>query len=228
MLIVGSLGLAGFLMYLQMPSALAGIVTIQQVTVSGLEHISRGEVSSLLDLPPDATLFSVDADELERRVEMHPWIADAHIGRLLPHTLTVMVTERQPAALFKHAGGELVLDKEGVVLSIVSGEPYPHLPVVSGLNVMKLLEGHTDQRERIREGIRAAALVNEHYASDLRVVLDRTRYFEVVADSMVFQFSQDVETAWKRFLVLRPSIQAELSGKRDEIDLRYAGKVIVR
>lgn len=220
--------LAGLVAYQQVPSALAGFMTIQQVTVSGLDQVSRREVVSLLALAPDATLLSVDGDELRRRVEAHPWIAEATVGRLLPHTLTVVVMERQPAAFFKHAGGKFVLDKDGIVLSIASGDLFPNLPVLSGLNVVELLEGNLTQRDRIREGIRAAQLVRGQVAADLRVVLDHPQYMEVVADGMIFQFNHNLEASWQRYVALQPTIQANLSGKRHEIDLRYAGKVIVR
>ena len=225
---VGGLVLIGLVVYQQVPSALAGLITIQRVTVSGLDQVPHREILSLLALPPNSTLLSVDGDELERRVEAHPRIAGATVGRLLPHTLTIVVAERQPAALFKHAGGEFVLDKDGVVLSIASSKAFPHLPVLSGLNVAKLLEGNLAQGERIRDGILAAQLVREHFASNLRVVLDHPQYVEVVADKVVFQFSRDLEASWQRYVTLQPTIQTGLSGKRQEIDLRYAGKVIVR
>ncbi len=224
----GVLLLIGLIAYLQVPSAIAGLITIKRVTVSGLDHVPRREILSLLALPHHSTLLSVDGDELERRVEAHPRIAEATVGRLLPHTLTIVVTERQPAALFKHAGGEFVLDEEGVLLSIASGDAFPHLPVLSGLNVAKLLEGNLVQGERIRDGIRAAQLVREQFASDLRVVLDHPQYLEVVANKVVFQFSQDLDASWQRYVTLQPTIQTGLSGKQQEIDLRYAGKVIVR
>ncbi|MEC4673922.1 MAG: FtsQ-type POTRA domain-containing protein [Nitrospirota bacterium] len=220
--------LVGLVTYQQVPSALAGLITIQQVTVSGLDHVPRRELSTLLALSTDATLLSVDAEELQRRVEVHPWIAEVTVGRLLPHTLTVIVRERQPAALFKHAGGKLVLDKEGIVLSIASDDAFPLLPVLSGINVVTLLEGNLAQRERIRKGIQAAQLVGEHLGSDLRVMLDHPQYVEVVTEKMIFRFSQDLDTSWQRYVTLKPMIQAGLSGKRQEIDLRFAGKVIVR
>jgi len=228
MIMLVGLVLVGFVTYQQVPSALAGLITIQQVTVSGLDHVLRREISTLLALPPDATLLSVDGDELQRRVEVHPWVAEATVGRLLPHTLTVVVRERQPAALFKHAGGRLVLDKEGIVLSIASDDAFPHLPVLSGINVVPLLEGNPAQRDRMRKGIQAAQLVGEHVESGIRVVLDHPQYVEVMAGKVIFQFSQDLDASWQRYVTLKPRIQARLPGSRQEIDLRFAGKVIVR
>ena len=109
--------------YQWIPSAVADLLAIQRVSISGTDRLDRRVVLSLLALPEDRSLLSVDLSSLKRKVEAHPWVASASVGRVLPHTLTVIVVERKPAALFQHAGGTLFLDKAGVVLSLAPDMP---------------------------------------------------------------------------------------------------------
>ncbi|MYA28057.1 MAG: FtsQ-type POTRA domain-containing protein, partial [Nitrospira sp. SB0666_bin_27] len=131
--LLGILVILGMLGYQWLPSAVAGLLSIQRVSISGTERLDRRVVLSLLDLPDDRSLLSVDLSSLEQKVEAHPAVASASVGRVLPHTLTVIVVERKPAALFQHAGGTLFLDKEGVVLSLAPHRPAGPMPQLMGL-----------------------------------------------------------------------------------------------
>ena len=130
--LLGILATLGLMGYQWIPSAVAGLLSIERVSISGTDRLDRRVVLSLLDLPDDRSLLSVDLSRLEQKVEAHPAVASASVGRVLPDTLTVIVVERKPAALFQHAGGTLFLDKEGVVLSLAPDRRAGTLPELMG------------------------------------------------------------------------------------------------
>ena len=214
--------------YQWMPSAVAGLLTIQRISISGTDRLDRLVVLSLLDLPEDRSLFSVDLSSLERRVESHPWVASASVGRVLPHTLTVIVVERKPAALFQHAGGTLYLDKEGVVLSLAPDVRAATLPELVGLSAVKILGGDPETKARARRGLRFARHLQRHVGRGVTVDLDNTRFMTGKTDGLVFRVRNEFQDMWQPYLDLEPSLRERFRQGSHEIDLRFAGKVIVR
>jgi len=214
--------------YQFVPPAVAGWTTIHHVSISGAKFLKRGTILSLLDLPSESSLLTINTAALAKRIEAHPRIASASIGRALPHTLTVVIREREPVAAVRHAGGQLFVDQEGVVLSIAPDDELPKLSSLSGLSAIKLLEGDPTTREQVRFGVTVIHLLQKQFNGPIR--LEFRGSSEVVAGTKDVKFlvSQDVRRAWQQYLVLEPTIQAELPTQPYEIDLRYSDKVIVR
>lgn len=214
--------------YQWLPSAVAGLTTIQRVAISGTDRIDRRTILSLLDLPKDRSLLSVDLLRLEKKVEAHPWVASASVGRVLPHTLTVTVVERRPAALFQHAGGKLFLDKEGVVLSLAPDGASGTLPKLVGLSAVKFLGGDPAIQDRARKGLHFAKLLQRHVGGAVTVDLSDARFLVGKTDGLVFWVKNEFQHTWQQYLNLEPSLQEGFPQGPHEIDLRFAGKVIVR
>ena len=214
--------------YQRIPSAVAGLLAIQRVSISGTDRLDRRDVLSLLELPKDRSLLSVDLSILERKVEAHPAVASASVGRVLPHTLTVIVVERKPAALFQHAGGTLFLDKEGVVLSLTPGRPAETLPELVGLSAVKILGGDPGTQAQARRGLRFAKHLQRHAGLSVTVDLSDARFMVGKTDGLVFWVKNEFEDAWQPYLDLEPSLRERFRQGSHEIDLRFAGTVIVR
>ena len=208
--------------------ALAGWTSIQHVSISGVKLMKRGEILALLALPTESSLWTVDSTTLQQRLEAHPRIASASVGRALPHTLAVVIDERVPAASFHHAGGQLFVDQDGVVLSIAPEDVMSVLPVFSGLSAIRLLEGDAATRDQTRLGVEIVRLLRERSHSQIRIHFRGLSEIVAVADGVMYWFNQRVQEAWKQYLALEPTILAGLSAEPYEIDLRYSDKVIVR
>ena len=231
MIQVGLLGLLVILCmvgYQWIPPAVAGWLAIQRVSISGTDRLDRRVVLSLLDLPEDRSLLSVDLSGLERKVEAHPAVASASVGRVLPHTLTVIVVERKPAALFQHAGETFFLDNEGVVLSLAPDVPAGTLPELAGLSVVKILGGDPEAQAEARRGLRFAKLLQRHVGLPVSVDLSDARFMVGKTDGLVFRVKNEFHDTWQPYLNLEPTLRERFRQGRHEVDLRFAGKVIVR
>ena len=226
--LLGILVTLGLLGYQWLPSAVAGLLSIERVSISGTERLDRRVVLSLLDLPDDRSLLSMDLSSLEQRVEAHPAVASASVGRVLPHTLTVIVVERKPAALFQHAGGTLFLDKEGVVLSLAPDRPAGTLPELMGLSAVKILGGDLKIQAQARKGLRFAEHLQRHVGPAVRVDLSDARFMVGKTDGLVFLVKNEFKDMWQPYLEVEPSLRERFRQGTYEIDLRFAGKVIVR
>ncbi len=117
---------------------------LQEVTVKGLEHLSRSDAIWTLAFPEGANLLELDLEDLRRRLEGHPWIRSVVLQRELPGRLQVEVKERRPAAVLQGKGG-LLLDEEGTFLGRAGegSERYPVLiaPLAKGASLDDFSEG---------------------------------------------------------------------------------------
>ncbi len=225
---LGIMAIAGVASYYVFPPAIAGWMTIEHVSISGVKLMKRGEVLSLLALPPEESLWGIHPPTLEARLKAHPRIASASVGRALPHTLAVVIGEREPVAAFQHAGGQLFVDQEGVVLSIASEDATSGLPVFSGLSAIRLLEGEPSTRKRARLGVTIATFLRERFLGPLHIELDDPNKIVVETENVKFHVNQNIQQTWPQYLALESTIHARSFMEPYDIDLRYSDKVIVR
>ena len=223
-----SLGILGLVGYQWLPSAVAGWTSIQHVSISGVDRVDRREILSLLELPEHGSLLSLDLATLEKKVTAHPWVSSASVGRALPHTLAVVVAERKPAAVVQHVGGDLFVDNNGAVLSIASDGPTGRLPRLVGLSAVKLLGGDPASQDRVRKGLSFAEHLERRFGTPVTVDVSDSRFITGTVDALVFLVNEDFLPTWQRYLKLEPSLRERLQHDPHDVDLRFAGKVIVR
>lgn len=201
---------------------------IQQVTVLGLDRLSREEIVAQLDLPELLSLWSIDPDLLTERLEMHPWIRTVTFDRVFPHSLVVQVEERRPAAVLQGAGKDSFLDVDGYVLPGEIMEENRVLPVVEGMT-SKFLTQHEDEgHRRAKEGIYLAALLSERFSGRPRINVAQAQTTIVELPRIRVQFGPEAERQWERFLVLYPTVKETIERQSQEVDLRFSQKVILR
>ena len=216
-------------LYYMAGPAVASWFEIREVRVTGLQTIEQADVLERLKLTSEATLLSVSPSELEARVVAHPWVKAVTVSRAPLHALSVQIVERKPAALLKGPAATLLLDEEGAVLSASVPEDRYDLPVVFGVDPKKLLLGDAQPREAVQRGIKLAGLLA--HSLDGRPDVDVTDPAHAVAylKGMRFQFgAQPVEDQWARYQAVEPVRRVSASGGSNEVDLRFADKVIVR
>jgi len=202
---------------------------IREVHVTGLQTIEREEVVERLELTSKETLLSVNPVELEARVAAHPWVKAVTVTRSPLHTLSVQVTERKPAALFKAPSIVMLLDEEGAVLSSSVPEDRDDLPVVVGADPKKLLLGEAQPREAVQRGIKLAGLLAHSLEGRPEVDVTDPAHAVAYLKGMRFQFgAQPVEEQWERYRAVKPVRRVSTAHGSSEIDLRFSDKVIMR
>lgn len=76
----------------------SSLFTIENVTVTGVEHLTTADMTNMANVPANTTLLRVDAAGIRERLKQNAWVADADVKRVFPHTLELAVTERTIAA----------------------------------------------------------------------------------------------------------------------------------
>jgi cell division protein FtsQ len=108
------------------------LLTVNRVEVRGAGP-TRTVVLAATHLSVGAPILFVDAGRAAAAVRRLPGVASAHVERSFPHTVTVTVTLRAPAA-WAPAGpaGAVLVDGDGVVISRAPTAPVG-LPELAGL-----------------------------------------------------------------------------------------------
>jgi len=113
--------------------ALRGGLVVRSVTVEGRDRTSPTRLLAALGIGRGEPILRFDPHAARARVEALPWVESARVERRLPDSIHVVLTERQPLALWQRGadGDFAVIDQAGVPLE-VDTRPFATLPVIVG------------------------------------------------------------------------------------------------
>lgn len=103
---------------------------VRHVEIDGVRYLGARDVLARLRIDTTASVWD-DLGPLERRVGQHPQVGEVRIGRRLPGTLVVHVTENLPVALVPGASGFRAVDAMGRSLPIDPSRVNVDLPIVA-------------------------------------------------------------------------------------------------
>lgn len=72
---------------------------IENVKIEGAEHLTEEEMIALAAVPSDTTLLRVNTSQIQKNCERDAWIESISVRKDFPNTLTLVVTEREIAAV---------------------------------------------------------------------------------------------------------------------------------
>lgn len=227
----GCVGL--FLLAREVGPLARGWFAVRQVTIEGLDHVSRREVLSRLGFKDDTTLYALNPNWLAERLKQHPWIKDATVTLVPFHEVRVALTERAPSAVVRTATENWLTDDEGYILARLGTKDEPTLPMLSGVDGRSLLQGKTETRQAVKTGIELARMIVRAVGGRPEINVGHLSNLVASIQGSTFQFSaSSMDQQWSRFLKMRPAlrtVEPDGEGERgQEIDLRYMDRVIVR
>lgn len=130
---------------------------VKTIEVDGTERLSREDVLAASRVELGQNLFLLQLDQIESHLVQSPWIRAAHVVRRLPQTLTISIEERAARAVALIAGKAFLMDDEGVPFKpLGKGDPHD-LPLVTGIEVDKLIDDPVVERERVADALRLLA-----------------------------------------------------------------------
>lgn len=144
---------------------------VQQIDVQTDGVIAPDQLRSWAGVKVDHNLFALDLARIKRDLELAPAIQSAAVERVLPHTLKIRVTEREPVAQIVvpslRAGEKpllYLLDAGGVVMlplaliqRAVPPPPGGQYPLITGANTTELLPGRATESAPILAALRLIA-----------------------------------------------------------------------
>ncbi len=106
--------------------------TVAHIEVRGARRAEAAEVAAALGLRPGALIFDFDPHSARERVERLAWVESAHVLRLLPDRVVVLVDERRPLAVWGSSEGVVVIDAAGAAIEGVDPAAFGDLPRLDG------------------------------------------------------------------------------------------------
>lgn len=209
-------------------------LTIADVTIEGTARMPEGLVREELADLIGRGMFSVDLDEWRDRVRGLSWVADASMRRVMPGTIAVTVTERQPMAIGRIGDTLNVIDRRGVIIDAF-GPNYRDLdlPIIDGLAYADEQDVGTLEQSRALLAVRLlselqrtpelAARVSQVDVSDARnavVVMKGDTTLLQLGDA---GFAERLQS----YLDLVPTLREDVPNV-DTVDLRYGARIFVR
>jgi cell division protein FtsQ len=206
---------------------------VRSVSVSGLRHVTRKEVIGRLALKPDTALYSVNPTWLAERIKTHPWIKDATVMLKPLHEIHLDIVEREPAVVVRTLAENLLADSEGFLLAHLGSSDDPTLPILSGVDGRHLAQGKPEDRRPVKVGAALARMVTQTTGGRPDINVGNLNNLVVSVQGVTFQFSESsMDQQWNRFLKMRPALHDVAfdgeGARANEIDLRFADRVIVR
>jgi cell division septal protein FtsQ len=133
--------------------------------------IAREQIRRWAGVKLEDNLLALDLERVKRDLELVPVIQSAAIERLLPHTLKIRVTEREPIARFFYPRvqangaperGTCLVDAQGMVMNPLEAAqrstpavgPSDALPVLIGVPSTELRPGYEVESLQVRAALR--------------------------------------------------------------------------
>jgi cell division protein FtsQ len=114
------------------------MLALEGIEIQGNSRIPTREIVARAGIPLGINIFTLNGEDVARRIEEHPWIAHASIIKRFPHKLMIHVKEREPEALVA-AGDLYYVDAQGVVFHKVGRGDSKDFPVVTGFGEKEIL-----------------------------------------------------------------------------------------
>lgn len=198
---------------------------IRRVEISGTHELPRLAVYQAALTGPTNAMLAADLTAIRARLLALPWVADASVGRRLPDTLDIAITERQPVALWQYHQHFQAIDITGRPLTDQHLDRYASLPVVVGAGA----------NERVRELLALIAVAPGLTRQIDAGVLVGGRRWDIRFKSHETLLLPDepaaATAALKRFAGIaaaQPPGSALLgSGRYARFDMRLPGRIIV-
>ncbi|OQW37029.1 MAG: hypothetical protein A4E19_14960 [Nitrospira sp. SG-bin1] len=213
--------------------ALQTLLEIKIISVEGLRHIDKQSVLDLAQVKPGTGLHHIVTKVIKEQLESHPWVKEVEVTRVPFHELHISLVERVPAAVVRADAQNFLTDGEGHVLTRLGQTDDDALPLVTGIDSRRLLEGTESVKKIVASGIELAELLGQTFKGRPHVNAENPVNLVAFVQGVRFQFGEEaIGEQWKRFQRVKPTIKTlNFDGRGQgvsEVDLRYENRIIVR
>ncbi len=103
-------------------------IEADEVSVSGAVYTDRVRLQAVIDDLVGTPVLAADTQAAERELEAIPWVDQARVRTQFPHGATIEIRERVALATYASPDGQFrVIDADGRVLDVISGQPIAYM-----------------------------------------------------------------------------------------------------
>jgi cell division protein FtsQ len=108
-------------------------IRLEQVEIAGVDEEMKKELQEMCGLNFDLSLLAIDVDEVQKRLEKHPWVRTVEVEKQFPHGLVIRVEKEEPRALVV-ADKLYYMNRFGKVFKAVGPNEAVDFPIVTGIS----------------------------------------------------------------------------------------------
>lgn len=128
------------------------ILKIEKLQVSGARRLKRDEVVALSTLKQGDSMLKVDLRTVADHVKKNPWVEKVSVKRYFPHTVSLEITEWEPAAIINMAY-LYYLDGTGEIFKLLNRGDNLDYPVITGITEEDLAKDPAGCKEMLKQAL---------------------------------------------------------------------------
>lgn len=205
---------------------------VDRINLRGNVRMSNDDVLAALDGLRGENLVTTDLEAWRVRLTSTPWIRDAALRRVLPSTVNVVVTEREPIGIGRVGERLYVVDERGAMIDDYDAR-YAELdlPIIDGLTPPDKAgtgdDGRHELAARLIMALRAKPAVGQR-VSQVDVSNPHNAAVIVNGDPALIYLGEDRFMArLESYLGLAPTLHERVAGI-DYVDLRFDDRIFLR
>lgn len=95
------------------------VFNIRKIEVIGNSKVSSDTIKSLLQINNSTNIFSLSYTTIGQRIKQNSYIKSVKVNRVLPDTIKLTVTEREPSYQLEFGSSFVLIDDDGYILEIL-------------------------------------------------------------------------------------------------------------
>ena len=192
--------------------------TIKNIEVLGANHLDKDDIIKIVKTYNNVNIFKVNIKDIYRKIKNNTWIKKASIQVIYPNAIKILLTEKEPIAIWQNRYGNNLITKTGDVILEKNLEDFKvYLPIIIGDNANKNIHSILNifsANKDFLKNIWSLTFVNErrwdiHFNQGLTIRLP----------------SKNVRKAWGKVVHLEQNYNI-LSLGLTEIDLRNPNQIL--
>ncbi len=122
----------------------APVFNVKTVYCVGQSSLKEADILKLADVSTGKNIFSTNIRAVKKRLASNPEIAESNVRRIFPNKIKIWVKEAKTVAYIEKDGRKLLMDQNGQIIKILSGEEAKNLPKaarIEGIEIASEIPG---------------------------------------------------------------------------------------
>lgn len=192
---------------------------VDAIEVTGRANTPQALLDAALGVHRGDPILGFSVAGARQRIESLSWVQHVAVERRLPDTITVVIQERRPFAIWQNQGRFQLIDRAGQIVTDEDVTAFGDLPLVVGA-------GAPAEAAKLLDALAAYPVIRDRLAAAIRV--GNRRWNLQLKRGLVVMLPETEEDAALRRLNDLQSQQALLDRPLVFVDLRLADRLAVR
>jgi len=125
----------------------APIFVLREIRADGMRFMTNEDIVRICNIPYGTPLFSIETDEISRRLLNDLRIEEAVVRRSLPCYIDISVKERLPIATIAAENCYFAVDKGGKIIDAYTAPKFSEVPNIKGIYLKDVFIGDEVQND---------------------------------------------------------------------------------